>query len=306
MERTFDRSRRSSSNCSRMDGVIRERTISDRFSLFMASERKKSRPQGWGGKRSPNPGGGSRGKQGERLAKSCGPLLGNGEINIDRALAGLHGRCNLRTSKSLVTKFNGPFNAGLFPVCACDKSRRKSIGFFGVFRKRQHLAVLFRERARFIFPPQHHAAPTKVHGQKMRANYLRVFGECEVPGDAASMGVIAMLNPLLHHRVANKPPPRVSIGDGSHNSEIAAVHVKTMAVIRLSLQNLFPRSARQGFQSVFASKTGLFQELPYTLARQPLLHSKVRHSDVLSGDLLGEAFGTLVAHAARRFSRVWK
>ncbi len=35
MESTLLRSRRSSSNCSRIDGVIRERTISERFSRLM-------------------------------------------------------------------------------------------------------------------------------------------------------------------------------------------------------------------------------------------------------------------------------
>ena len=49
MESTFDRSRRSSSNCFRMEGVMRERTISDRFSRVMTitreCQRKPPRPE---------------------------------------------------------------------------------------------------------------------------------------------------------------------------------------------------------------------------------------------------------------------
>ena len=41
MERTLLRSRKSSSNCSRIEGVIRERMISERFSRLMRSRRRE-------------------------------------------------------------------------------------------------------------------------------------------------------------------------------------------------------------------------------------------------------------------------
>jgi hypothetical protein len=67
MDRTLLLSRRSSSSCSRIDGVIRERTISVRFSRLM--KKKTPAESTRRGRRCPQTGGEAAG------SNSCGPSL---------------------------------------------------------------------------------------------------------------------------------------------------------------------------------------------------------------------------------------
>jgi hypothetical protein len=299
MDRTLLLSRRSSSSCSRIDGVIRERTISVRFSRLM--NKKTPAESTRRGRRCPQTGGEAAGWCSFEKPHVPGP----GYIVIDRMPASVQRLGDFWSGVPGLEHFHGlehqllggehlsqAGNSGSLIEPASSQRR---------FSKGNDFNVFLAERSRGVFAPNNDLMFTKTKSVQDWRNQFRVFREGDFPFDSFPHRGHAVVPPLLKKWMASDV---LKLFPASNTLQI--LPRASIGVLAMTLElEAFSSLALNGHAcmpvAVISGDTDFLEELTDPLSGNAFLLPQVLEGHVLRRVLLGEAINALIVHVGLRW-----